>query len=134
MTEAVTIKDKETFERCRDEFYKSLGSENNISDLCFSNLFTWSDSLKTRRRIIDGFYCVSLEFAGGWYHYAPLGGVEGYESVLEIICAGKEIELIMVPEVFLPALRSFKQRLAPFTQVHKYNVVLTRTHHEARGG
>ena len=110
MSEAITItiKDKEIFERCCDEFYKSLGSENYISDLCFSNLLAWSDSLKTRRRLIHGFYCISLEFMGKLYHYAPLGGTKGYERVLDILCVDRRIELIMVPEVFLPVLQHLK--------------------------
>ena len=109
--EPISMADKTVFEQCRDGFYESLGSENHISDLCFSNLLAWSDSFKTRRTLKDGFYCVSVEHKGQWYRYAPIGKIDGqfevYESILGLDCQN-HVELIMVPEVFLPVLQGLK--------------------------
>ncbi|MCL2108544.1 MAG: phosphatidylglycerol lysyltransferase domain-containing protein [Oscillospiraceae bacterium] len=120
----VSIADKGIFEQCRDEFFRSLQSENNISDLCFCNLLTWSDSLKTRRIIADGFYCASVEFMGQWYHYIPLGKLDKldtYEKLLEHIYPDKTIELIMTPEVFLPYLKRLKNYKISYSHDENYS-------------
>ena len=128
MTEHISIADKAVFEKCRDEFYQSLGGENHISDLCFCNLFAWSDSLKTRRALIDGFFCVSIEFLGKWYHYAPIGKIDGrtkaYERVIDRLCSEnniRSIELIMVPEIFLPELRNLGSYRAEYSYDEDYS-------------
>ena len=104
MMEAISIADKGPFEQCRDQLYRGLGSVNHISDLCFANLLTWSDSLQTRRVFRDGFCCIALEFHGQWQHYAPIGQPDAYEALLERAFPGDDVELIMVPEALLPTL------------------------------
>jgi len=124
----VSIEDKKIFEQCRDGFYHSLGSQNNISDLCFCNLFTWSDSLKTRCVVVDGFYCASVEYKGKWYNYVPLGPIgktdkelEKYEKLLERVFPNTSIELIMVPEVFLPILQRLKNHKVEYSYDKNYS-------------
>ncbi|MCL2096470.1 MAG: phosphatidylglycerol lysyltransferase domain-containing protein [Oscillospiraceae bacterium] len=126
---AVTIKDKERFELCRDAFYKSLGHGNYISDLCFSNLLAWGESIKTRRVFAGRFCCVSVEFAGKLYRYAPLGPLdplELYENFIEEFYAvkeekGEKIELIMIPEALLPALRKLNNFTAEYSYDEAYS-------------
>ncbi|MCL2047089.1 MAG: phosphatidylglycerol lysyltransferase domain-containing protein [Defluviitaleaceae bacterium] len=106
MTRPVTIDDKQRFEQCRNELCKRLG--NYISDLCFSSVLAWSESLRTRCVFVGDFCCISVEFAGKWYQYAPLGSLEAYESFLEKMYPQEEIELIMVSEQLLAVLRGLK--------------------------